>query len=65
MRNRIQKSMIFVVTMSYDFDIWLLWLFTEALKSRREWLGGKYMGHRKIGEEYFGTMDKVVSARVK
>ena len=65
MRNRIQKSMIFVVTMSLliSYILVTLVIYRQALDIRRSELvqeAGYIRAAIEIsGEEYFGTMDKV------
>ena len=65
MRNRIQKSMIFVVTMSLliSYILVTLVIYRQALDIRRSELVQEAEYIRAAidisGEEYFGTMDKV------
>ena len=65
MRNRIQKSMIFVVTMSLliSYILVTLVIYRQALNIRRSELVQEAEYIRAAieisGEEYFGTMDKV------
>ena len=65
MRNRIQKSMIFVVTMSLliSYILVTLVIYRQALDIRRSELVQEAEYNRAAieisGEEYFGTMDKV------
>ena len=65
MRNRIQKSMIFVVMMSLliSYILVTLVIYRQALDIRRSELVQEAEYIRAAidisGEEYFGTMDKV------
>ena len=65
MRNRIQKSMIFVVTMSLliSYILVTLVIYRQALDIRRSELvqeaGYSRAALEISGEEDFGTMDKV------